>query len=84
MFPVDETITTGQDSYSYTDDFGNVKTGTHTLYGTVNHTGMSKRLFIATMAMQGLIMRKKEYQLPEDIAVKAYQMADALLEREDE
>lgn len=82
MFPTEETITTGQESYSYTDIDGSTKIGTNTMFGTAKHLGISKRLFIATMAMQGIISMTHNQQLPNGVAERAFEYADALLERE--
>lgn len=89
MFPTEETITTGQESYSYTDIDGSIKTGTNTMFGTAKYLGMSKRLFIATMAMQGVL--SNAYWIGSEKSINyegttkiAFKMADALLEIENQ
>lgn len=67
----------------------------YTSVGTLtkrNERGISKRLYIATVAMQGFIQNnnqslwgnKEGIPIPSEIAIRAYEIADEMLKQEDD
>ena len=67
------------------------KDGTIETYNIESKPGMSKRFYVASLAMQGILSIKSEYMLgncdipvPSEVAKYAYECADELLKQENE
>ena len=73
-------IITGQITYNFINERGIEEIGRQNQFSEVIEDGMSKRLYIATMAMQGLIA--VGYTDEQFIAQQAFIQADKLLELE--
>lgn len=81
MYPCEENVLMDVRTSTFIDTSGQLQINNEKQYGTVKHNGISQRLWIASMAMQGMMASGKEFSYRE-IIHNSFTIADYFIEKE--